>query len=107
MSSFVDVRQKAVFSAEKMRKNNLFDSERMFCDVYCFEPGQEQTPHAHAGSDKIYFVLEGAADIRIGDETRRLEAGCIAHAPPGVAHGVVNPGPGRLALLVFMAPKPA
>jgi len=106
MSAFVDVLAQLAFSPEKMRKHNLFDSARMFCDVYCFEPGQTQAAHAHAGSDKIYYVLEGAAEIQIGDETRRLVAGAAAHAAPGVAHGVSNPGPDRLSLLVFMAPKP-
>ena len=106
MSAFAKVGDRYRFASEKMQKQNLFDSERMFCDVYCFEPGQEQTAHAHAGSDKIYYVIEGSAEIRIGDETRRLDPGGIAHAAPGVAHGVLNPGPGRLALLVFMAPKP-
>jgi quercetin dioxygenase-like cupin family protein len=103
---FARVSERLAYSAQKMQKHNLFDSERMFCDVYCFEPGQEQTAHSHAGSDKIYYVIEGVADVRIGEETRRLEAGGVAHASPEVAHGVVNPGPGRLALLVFMAPKP-
>jgi quercetin dioxygenase-like cupin family protein len=89
-----------------MCKNNVFDSERMFCDVYCFEAGQTQVAHAHAGSDKIYYVLSGTAEIQIGDETRRLGPGGAAHAAPGEPHGVTNPGPGRLSLLVFMAPKP-
>lgn len=106
MSAFVDVLEKLVFSPEKMRKTNVFDSERMFCDAYCFEPGQTQAAHAHAGSDKIYYVIDGTAEIQIGDETRRLGPGSAAHAAPGQAHGVTNPGPGRLSLLVFMAPKP-
>lgn len=106
MSAFVDVRAKAAFAPDKMRKNNLFDSERMFCDLYCFEPGQSQTPHAHAGSDKIYYVVEGTADVQIGSETRRLGPGEAAHAAPSEPHGVTNPGPGRLMMLVFMAPKP-
>ncbi len=29
------------FSSEKMKKNNIFQTQRLFCDVYCFEPGQE------------------------------------------------------------------
>lgn len=29
------------FSSEKMKKNNLFQTPRFFCDIYCFEPGQE------------------------------------------------------------------
>ncbi len=106
MSAFVDVLARLSFSPDKMRKNNLFDSERMFCDAYCFEPGQEQTAHAHAGSDKIYYVIDGTAGIRIGAETRTLGAGGAAYAGPGEPHGVRNPGPGRLSLLVFMAPKP-
>ncbi|MEW6272644.1 MAG: cupin domain-containing protein [Thermodesulfobacteriota bacterium] len=106
MSSFVDVKTRVAFSGDKMKKQNLFDSERMFCDVYCFEPGQTQAAHAHAGSDKIYYVLDGTAEIQIGDETRTVGPGSAAHAAPGVAHAVANPGPDRLTVLVFMAPKP-
>lgn len=106
MSAFSTVDEKAAFSGEKMAKCNIFDSEHMFCDVYCFEPGQVQKSHAHAGSDKVYYVLEGAVDIEIGDETRRLEAGGLAHAAPGVPHGAANPGPERAKVLVFMSPKP-
>jgi mannose-6-phosphate isomerase-like protein (cupin superfamily) len=106
MSAFVRIAERVAFAREKMKKSNLFDSPNMFCDVYGFEPGQEQTAHAHAGSDKIYFVLEGTAEVRIGDETRPLGPGEAAHAGPGVPHAVSNPGPGRLTVLVFMAPKP-
>jgi len=106
MSAFVRVAERVAFSAEKMRKQALFESPNMFCDVYCLEPGQEQIAHAHAGSDKVYFVIEGAADVRIGDETRRLGPGDAAHAGPSTSHGIANPGPGRLTALVFMAPKP-
>ncbi|MEW6296364.1 MAG: cupin domain-containing protein [Thermodesulfobacteriota bacterium] len=106
MEVFKDVFSHVAFAPEKMKKVNLFDTERMFCDVYCFEPGQEQTAHAHKGSDKIYYVLQGTAQVRVNRETAELRAGGIALAPAGVEHGVRNPGPERLTLLVFMAPKP-
>ena len=106
MSHFADATAAAQFAADKMKKNNLFTTERMFCDVYCFEAGQEQTPHAHAGSDKVYYVIEGTARIRIGDDERDAPAGTAALAPAAAAHGIRNPGPGRLRVLVFMAPKP-
>ena len=107
MSHYADLHALSVFSAEKMKKNNLFTTERLFCDVYCFEPGQEQTPHSHAGSDKVYLVVEGTARIRIGDEDREVGAGTAVLAPSGIAHGVRNPGPDRLKLFVLMAPKPS
>ncbi len=106
MEVFKDVLPQVSFAADKMKKVNLFDTERMFCDVYCFEPGQEQTAHAHKGADKVYYVLQGIGQVRVGQETRDLGPGGIALAPAGAEHGVRNAGPDRLTVLVFMAPKP-
>jgi mannose-6-phosphate isomerase-like protein (cupin superfamily) len=106
MEVFKEIDSHLRFAAEKMQKVNLFETERMFCDVYCFEAGQEQTAHAHKASDKVYYVLHGRAQIRIADSTKDLGPGGIALAPAGAEHGVHNPGPERLTLLVFMAPKP-
>lgn len=106
MSHFADVAAAAQFAADKMKKNNLFTTERLFCDLYCFEPGQEQKSHSHAGSDKVYFVLTGTARIAIGDEERDVATGTAALAPAGQPHGIQNPGPGRLTVLVVMAPTP-
>jgi mannose-6-phosphate isomerase-like protein (cupin superfamily) len=106
MEVFKDALAAAAFSAEKLKKVNLFDTDRMFCDVYGLEPGQEQAGHAHAGSDKIYFVISGQGTFSIGDEQRTLGAGHAVLAPAGASHAVRNPGPQRLTLLVFMAPKP-
>lgn len=88
-----------------MQKVNLFETERMFADVYCLEPGQEQKRHAHAGADKIYFVLEGTAHFHIGGEERDLGANEIVLAPSDAEHGVRNESAERLVLLVFMAPN--
>ena len=104
--AWVDVSQRKHFSAEKFQKVNLFETGRMFCDIYCFEPGQEQAAHKHQGADKIYYVLEGKGIVQIGPERCELTAGMAAHAGSGEEHAVNNPGPDRLVMLVFMAPKP-
>ncbi len=94
------------FDTQKMKKVNLFETSRMFCDLYCLEPGQRQELHTHEGCDKIYHVLEGRGRITVGGETRKLEAGEITFAPSGEAHGVENDAASRLTCLVFMAPHP-
>ncbi len=106
MECFRDLDEASKYAQEKMSKNNIFSTERMFCDVYCFEPGQTQKAHSHDGSDKVYYVLEGTGTISIGAESRSVSAGSAVLAPSGEPHGVVNPGPERLRLLVFMAPLP-
>ncbi len=106
MVSMMKVAGLKEFSSEKMKKVGLFDTDRLFCDLYCFEPGQSQKVHLHPHSDKIYFVLEGRGRFQIGPEQQELVEGNITMAPAGVEHGVLNNSSDRLVLLVFMAPKP-
>ena len=95
------------FDASKMQKVALFESERFFCDVYCLLPGQEQKAHAHEGSDKVYAVLEGTVEVRVGGETRTLAHGEAALAPSGQEHAVANRTGAPAAVLVFLAPRPS
>jgi quercetin dioxygenase-like cupin family protein len=104
--AWVNVSEYKRFSSEKFQKINLFETDRMFCDVYCFEAGQEQAPHKHQGADKIYYVLEGKGLVQIGAERLELLPGMAAHASSGEEHAVKNSGPDRLVVLVFMAPHP-
>lgn len=94
------------FAPDKMMKASLFETRRFFCDLYCFEPGQVQKGHVHRDEDKVYFVLEGRGRFTVGGEAATLCAMEATCAPAGVEHGVVNDGPGRLVVLVFMAPHP-
>jgi quercetin dioxygenase-like cupin family protein len=106
MSNFKKLSDAMQFSPEKMKKNGVFETERFFCDTYCFEPGQEQQAHSHAKEDKVYCVLEGRGMFTVGDEERELGPGEIALAPAGQNHGVANRSSQRLVTLVFVTPKP-
>ena len=94
------------FSQEKMKKNNIFQTARLFCDVYCFEPGQEQKGHIHGEQDKVYLVLEGKGTFQVGSEKQVLGPGDGTMAPAGEEHGVLNHTKDRLKVLVFVAPNP-
>ncbi|MEF8785886.1 MAG: cupin domain-containing protein, partial [Haloarculaceae archaeon] len=83
--------------------SNLFETERMFSDVYCFEPGQSQTPHTHENADKVYYVLDGEGTFVIDGEEHTLEEGKAIIATAGEEHGVRNDSDDRLRTLVFMA----
>ncbi len=100
------VSEEISFSEEKMKKNSLFDSPRLFYDAYCLLPGQAQKVHAHESSDKVYYVLKGTGRFTIGDEEEDLGEGHAVIARTGVPHGVRNEENQNLVLLVTMAPKP-
>ncbi len=103
----VNVPDAIEFSGEKMRKNSLFDSPHLFYDAYCLLPGQAQKVHAHEGSDKVYYVLEGTGRFTVGEEEQDLTKGQAVIARAGEPHGVRNASEENLVLLVTMAPRPA
>jgi quercetin dioxygenase-like cupin family protein len=97
---------RARFSTSKMTKLDCFRSPRLLIGLNCFEPGQEQKVHAHAGADKFYFVVSGKARFVVGDSTVEARAGDLILAPEGVPHGVER-ALEQTVLLVGIAPAPA
>ena len=96
----------AVFNPAKMGKVTLGSGARLYAGLNCFEPGQEHQAHVHAGQDKLYIVLQGEAEVVIGDDRSALSPGDAALAPAGVSHALKNAGPGRLVVLVVFSPPP-
>jgi quercetin dioxygenase-like cupin family protein len=97
----------AKFTPEKMGKSNLAQGDFMFAGLNSFEPGQEHAPHKHEGQDKLYVVLQGTGDVRIGDEEQSLTTGDAAFAPSGVKHAIRNTGTERLIVMAILSPPPA
>jgi quercetin dioxygenase-like cupin family protein len=96
---------RAEFSPTKMTKIDCFRSDGLLVGLNCFEPGQEQKVHAHAGADKFYFVVSGKARFTVGDRTIDGRAGDLIVTPAGVPHGV-QPALERTVILVGIAPAP-
>src|SRR5260370_40419890 len=82
----------ARFSDTKMTKVDCFRSDRLLVGLNCFEPGQEQKPHTHAGADKFYLVVSGKARFVGGGRTIEARPGGLVLAPEGGPRG----GAGRL-----------
>jgi quercetin dioxygenase-like cupin family protein len=94
----------AEWRPDKMGKSTIFESPRLLIGLNAFEPGQAHALHAHAGMDKMYYVLEGAGLFLLADRELAMKAGDLLVAPEGVPHGVRNNGPGRLLVLAVLAP---
>jgi quercetin dioxygenase-like cupin family protein len=106
MSSFFrQIADEAEFQPAKAAKADLFRGGRLFVGLNCFEPGQTQPAHTHAGADKFYLVVSGKARMTVGAETRVAEAGTVVWAPADVPHGV-DEALERTVMLVAIAPAP-
>jgi quercetin dioxygenase-like cupin family protein len=102
---FRSIDASATFATDKATKADLFAGRSLFVGLNCFEPGQAQKVHVHAGSDKFYLVLSGKARMIVGDETREVGAGTVVWAPADVPHGVTQ-ALERTVMLVAIAPPP-
>ena len=96
---------RAAFAPDKMTKLDCFRSPRLLVGLNCFEAGQSQPIHAHAGADKFYLVVSGKARFVVGDRTLEARSGDLVVAPQGVAHGVEQ-ALERSIVLVAIAPGP-
>lgn len=96
----------AVYDAGKMGKSTLFRSPRLLAGLNAFEPGQEHALHAHAGTDKVYVVLEGTGAFLLEGREIPMGRGEMLVAPEGVPHGIRNTGEARLLVLAILAPSP-
>ena len=102
---FRSIRGAATFSPDKAAKVDLFLGGQLFAGLNCFEPGQSQKVHVHAGADKFYLIVSGKARMIVGDETREVGEGTLVWAPADVPHGVVE-ALERTVMLVAIAPPP-
>jgi quercetin dioxygenase-like cupin family protein len=96
----------AAFSADKMGKATIFQSDRLLVGLNCFEPGQEHRLHSHEGMDKVYHVLSGRGRFLLEGRELDMEAGVMLVAPEGVGHGIRNTGDERMVVLAILAPAP-
>jgi quercetin dioxygenase-like cupin family protein len=60
-------------------------TERLTIAYWNFEPGVPIPEHAHV-HEQVFNVIEGAFDLTVGGETKRMEAGSAAAIPSNVRH---------------------
>jgi quercetin dioxygenase-like cupin family protein len=71
---------------------------------FTMEPGAHIAPHLHRGHSDSFYVLEGEVELEVAGETVAATAGAYVLSPPGVVHGLRNPGSEPARLLNLHAP---
>jgi len=67
-------------------------------------PGQSSEPHSHQAEQEVFYVLSGVGEIRIGDETTRLEPYMSVVCPSQCEHQLINTGTEVLKVLWIFTP---
>jgi mannose-6-phosphate isomerase-like protein (cupin superfamily) len=82
----------------------LQETERSQTAVMTVAPGQDAGPTETHDADQILYVIEGAAEVRIGEERCVAESGALVTIPAGMLHHVRSVGTVPLFFLTVYAP---
>jgi mannose-6-phosphate isomerase-like protein (cupin superfamily) len=72
--------------------------------VMTVAPGQDAGPAETHAADQIVYVIEGEAEVRLGDEPLTVGPGALVLIPAGTLHHVRSVGPASLFFLTVYAP---
>jgi uncharacterized cupin superfamily protein len=93
----------AVFDARMGQVGSLIGAQKLGYNITAVPPGMRAFPlHNHRVNEEMFFVLQGAGEVRIGGERHAIRQGDIIACPPGgpeLAHQIINTGSEELRYL--------
>ncbi|TAJ07215.1 MAG: cupin domain-containing protein [Nitrospirae bacterium] len=95
------------FSPRGFVRRRVWQSAQLHCNIYCFEPGQQNSLHRHPGANEVVFCWEGEGVIVVGGERSSIKAGETVLVPTDVPHGYLNTSRDRrMIITVVQCPLP-
>lgn len=79
-------------------------TERFAMGHVVLEPDGGQVPWHNQEQEEIYFVIEGVAEMCLGEERREVSSGQAVLIPPRVFHQITNIGSTPLRMIYVYAP---
>jgi quercetin dioxygenase-like cupin family protein len=89
---------------------NIRLSDKSFCDAFetvlgTVTPGGEAEPHRHENEHQIIYILQGSADVGLGDDPMTTcGPGDVIRIPPKLEHAVVAKGDEDFQCVIIYSP---
>ena len=80
------------------------DTERCSLAEESLPPGRAVGLHYHVETEELYYILEGAGEMTVDDETCAVAAGDCVFIPRGAVHSLRNTGGEIMRLLLVCGP---
>lgn len=83
----------------------FLDVNTLSCGIYALSKGGEdkQSPHRQ---DEVYYILEGKASIKVGEEVGPAKAGSVIFVKAGIPHQFIDIEEDLKVLVFFSAASP-
>ncbi len=94
-----------VLNTQEIVGKKFFTRDELEAVHIMIKPGGHLKSHK-TPVDVLFLVIQGKAQIEIGDETITLERLQSVVSPKNIPHSVKNPGNEEMQILVLKTPKP-
>jgi len=95
------------FSAAGFMRRRVWQTDNLHCNIYCFEPGQQNRLHRHPVSNEVVFCWEREGVVVVGEEQAPIRAGETVLVPVNVPHVYINTSKDRrMIITVVQCPLP-
>ena len=88
-------------SVQRVISKEVNGSPDLLATVFSMTPNQYHPLHAHPDLGELYFILEGACEVRVGDQVKWAEAQTAIYVPRGTPHSLRTKSESVKFLLVF------
>ena len=93
---FTDIEENGYYTSRRAQFSAGIGARRLGYNLTELPPGKAQCPfHNHHHEEEMFFILEGAGELRFGDTRYPIRANDVIACPTGgpeVAHQIINTG---------------
>ena len=89
---------------EWLSRPGLVEAEQILLVRAVMPPGKGHNFHRHPGREEIIYILEGEAEQWVGESSRKLGPGDVAHIPADMVHATFNTSDLDLRFLAILSP---
>ena len=94
-----------VETPHKVDVRKIYDYNNAQAMHITLQSGETLKPHI-TPVDVFFYILEGAVDVRVGDETITVEKDNLVESPKNIVHCLSNSSTSKARILVVKSPKP-
>ncbi len=104
MSSWHDTPQSladlVTYQSGAIVSRTLINKKTGTVTLFAFDKGESLSEHT-APYDALVYVLDGEADITVGEKVHRVRAGEVLLLPANIVHAVRAPAPFKMLLIMI------
>lgn len=82
----------------------IYDKPSAQVMIIKLNPGESLKPHI-TPVDVFFYILEGTADIMVGNEIKSVEVDCLVESPKDIKHCIYNNSKSVVRVMVVKAPR--